>query len=117
LQVIGARHQDARGAEPALKRVMPLEGRLQIAQRIAGGQSLDRIDTPPVRLHGEQQAGTTCDAIDMNRARATYSVLAANMSPGCSQLVSDEIRKQLARFADAVSRHAIQLHRNAAQRS
>src|SRR5450631_4753020 len=57
-KVVIERHQNARGAEAALQRVMALECRLQDAQSIGSGrEALYGADLAAVDLHRQREAG------------------------------------------------------------
>src|SRR5579864_3613082 len=61
------RHQDARGAEAALKRVVPLECGLQDAEPARRGrEALDGSQLAALDLHGERQAGARGLAVDVD---------------------------------------------------
>src|SRR4030095_6931087 len=65
-------------------------------------QSLDREDRCAVRLHGEQQTRTDGLALKHNSAAAAYSLFAAQMSPGQSELVAQEISQRQSRLDEAL---------------
>src|SRR3712207_5973293 len=65
-------HQEARGAEAALERVVAVERLLQRPPL----EALDRAHARAVGLDGEQQAGADGNAVELNRARAADAVLA-----------------------------------------
>ncbi len=61
-------------------------------------QSLDREDRCTVRLHGEEQTRTDGLAVKQNGAATAYSLFAAQMSPGQSKLVAQEISQRQSRL-------------------
>ncbi len=107
-QVGVERHQEARGAEPALQRVVLVEGRLQRA----GLEALDRAHVAPVGLDGERQAGAHRLAVELHRARAADAVLAADLRAG-EALVADEVRQQRARLDLGLVLGAVDAHGDA----
>ena len=61
-------------------------------QLITLGEALDSAQLGAAGLHREHEAGTHCFAVHQDRAGAAYAMLAAEMSAGEIQLLSDEIR-------------------------
>jgi len=109
LQVIGAGHQDARGAEAALQRVVAAERLLQVGQAVdVLVQALDGIDLAAFGLYGQRHTGAAGHAVDVHGAGAADAVLAADVGAGRAQFVSEEVRQQGARFAGAAALLAIE---------
>ena len=87
---------------------MLLERLLQdVELAIRRGESLDRRQLAPVRLHGEHQAGTGSLSVHQHRAGAAYAVLAAEMGAGEPELVAQEIGERDPRFDTALVRLAV----------
>ena len=63
-------------------------------QLITLGEALDSAQLGAAGLHREHEAGTHCFAVHEDRAGAAYAMLAAEMSAGEIQLLSDEIRQR-----------------------
>ena len=63
-------------------------------QLITVGEALDSAQLGAAGLHREHEAGTHCFAVHEDRAGAAYAMLAAEMSAGEIQLLSDEIRQR-----------------------
>src|SRR5579872_7560441 len=77
------RHQDARGAKSALKRVMTLERRLQNAEAIGRGRNpFHRPHRASLDLHRKGQAGAGRYAVDVDGAGPADAVLATDMRAG-----------------------------------
>src|SRR5215471_3599992 len=94
-KVIRKRHQDARGAEAALQRMVLLERLLQRVERAVGGcERLDGGHAAPLRLHRKREAAAHRHAIDQHRAASAYAVFATNMSAGGANDMAQEIGQQ-----------------------
>lgn len=63
-------------------------------QLITVGEALDSAQLGAASLYREHEAGTHCFAVHEDRAGAAYAMLAAEMSAGEIQLLSDEIRQR-----------------------
>src|SRR5262245_39277664 len=70
------RHQDAGGTEATLRRHVLVEAVLQGVQ-VGAGQPLDRGHLAAVGLHGQRDAGADVPAVDLDRAGAAGSLVAA----------------------------------------
>ena len=98
LQHARGQHQEARGAEPALQRVMVDEGLLQRVQPVAVGEPFHRPDLGAVGLGGEHQTASDRRAVEDDRAGAADPVLAAEMGAGQPAILADRIGERLARL-------------------
>src|SRR5207244_4000494 len=106
-QEVERRHQHSRRTEAALQAVMLAERLLQRMERAVGHQTLDRRELGAVGLHGQHQAGARGLAVDENRAGAADAVLAAHVGAGEPEVFAQEIHQQLARWAPALARAAV----------
>src|SRR3954469_225211 len=104
------RHEDARGAEAALQRVLLMERLLKRVQ-ILVGEALDRADARPAGLDGKRQAGADRLAVELDRARAAGALLAADLGPGQPAL-ADEVGERGPRLDVAGVRHAVDQQRD-----
>ena len=95
LQEIVRGEQHARRAEAALERVLRAEGLLELGDRAALGQALDRLDAAAVRLGGQHQAAAHGRAVHAHGARAAHAVLASDVRAGQPELVAEEIDEVL----------------------
>ena len=92
------RQQHARRAEPALERVLRAEGVLQVGDRAALGEALDRLHAAAVGLGGEHQAAAHGRAVHAHGARAADAVLAAHVRAREPEVVAEEVDEVLARL-------------------
>src|SRR5262249_61531848 len=102
------RAQYAGRAESALQGVMLREGALHLVERAGFGEPLDGDDVRTVRLSGILGATAHRSAIDQNRTRAAYAMLAADVNPEGLQLMTQTIAEQHARLGLAGSALSIQ---------
>ena len=93
--------------KPALQRVVAPKRFLERGQRTGAGKRLDRIDTAPVRLHGEEAAAAHGDPVQEDRARAADAVLAADVRAGEPQAVAEEVGQQEPRLDGLAHRAAV----------
>ena len=76
---IRGRHEHARRTDAALRRVMPMKGRLQRPAYGKLGQTLDGDDRPAIRLLCRDHARAYLRAIHQHRARTAVAGIAANL--------------------------------------
>src|SRR5215467_9484326 len=93
LQRIHGQHQETRGAEPALKRVVLDECTLHGMQLIAIGEAFDRANALALGLDREHQAGSDRLVIEDHGTCPAYAVLTPDMRAGQSTFVTDDIDK------------------------
>jgi hypothetical protein len=106
-QQLVRRQQHARRAEPALERVLRSERVLQIGDRAALGEALDRLHPAAVRLGGEHQTAAHRRAVHAHGARAADAVLAAHVRAREPQLVAEKVDQVLARLDLSGHRRAV----------
>ena len=116
-QIKVERHQDAGGAKAALQRVVAAEGFLQDRQPARlRRQPFDGADTGAVGLHRQRQAGARRNPVDLDRAGAADTVLAADMGAGHRQLLAQEVGQQHARLGLGLDGAAVELEADAVAR-
>ena len=94
MQEFQQRHQHTGGAEPALKAVVIVKGLLQRMQLpILAGHALDCVDDGAINLHRKHQATAHRQTVDQNRAGATNTVFATDMSPREANLMAQTINQ------------------------
>jgi hypothetical protein len=109
-KVMIERHQNPRGTEAALQRVMALESLLQNAEPIGSGrQTFHRADVAAVDLHREREASTGDHSVHGHGAGPANAVLASDMRAGGADLVTQKIRQQHAGFRFAADDCAVQV--------
>src|SRR5579863_4616139 len=79
--------QHTRRAEAALQRVARAERLLQIGNNPGIRDALDGFDLGTIALHGKDEATANQLPVDLDRAGAADTVLAADMAAGQSQIV------------------------------
>ena len=84
----------ARSAVAALKSVVLEEGPLQRMQFVAVGDALDRSDVAPVDRGGERQATEHALTVDVHRAGAAQSVVAALLGAGQVQPFAQQVEQR-----------------------
>jgi hypothetical protein len=94
--------------------MMPPKGLLKIVQDARRRETLDRIDAASVCLHGEHQARARGNAVHADGACTAHAMFAADMRSSRAELMPDEIGKQGARLAFAMTRAAVQHDRHRA---
>src|SRR5262249_57906359 len=85
------RAQYAGRAEAALQGVMLREGALHLIERARLSEPLHGDDVRTVRLSGILGAAAHGSAIDQNRTRPAYAMLAADVNPEGLQLMTQKI--------------------------
>ena len=95
-------HEEARGAEAALQRVVIAEGLLQIRQLLAVGEPFHGAYLGAVGLNAEDQAGAHRSVVQDHRAGAADAVLAAQVGAGVAQVVAEHIGQGPAGLDDQV---------------
>jgi hypothetical protein len=109
--------QETRCAKAALKAKLlqkPLLNRMQaLAMFRQTGQSLDGQDLSSVCLNGEEKTRADSFPIKKDRAAAADSLLAAQMAPGKSKMVTQEVRQGQTGLHEPLMRFAVdgQLYR------
>jgi hypothetical protein len=88
----GGGHQKAGRAEAALQAVLVLERLLQRVEPVVLGEGLDGLHLTPVQLRGEHQARLHRLPVDEHGAHAAHPLLTADVGPGETQPVSQEVR-------------------------
>jgi len=109
-QKISRSHKHARGAEPALQRVMRVKRFLQRVHLPDATEALDRFDAAAVGLHRKHQAGTRAVAVYQYRTRAADAVLTTDMGAGEAQRVTQKIGKEEPRLDDGFVDGAVHGH-------
>jgi hypothetical protein len=108
-EIVSKRHQEARRAVAALQSKIAVEGDLQRRERsVRCRQAFNGIDAFAVGLHRQHQARANRLAVHSDRACTAYSVLAADMRSGRTDLVANKIGQQHTRLGKAFHRLAIQ---------
>jgi hypothetical protein len=87
------RQQQARCAEPALKRMGIRERLLKSAELVTVGEAFDRRNRAPINLRGEGETGAYRHLVEEDRARAAHAVLAPEVGPRQQELVAKEVRE------------------------
>src|SRR5215472_14753660 len=90
--------QHAGGAEAALQRVAAPKRILQVGNNTGIGQTLDRLHVGAIALHRKEKAAAHHGVVDKHRAGAADALFAADMRPGQSKVVAQEIHQRLAGF-------------------
>ena len=87
------RHQEARGAEATLKRMVLPESLLQGVKAAVSRERLHGCDLRLISLHGEHQARTDRSSVYQNRAGAANAVLATDMGAREPELFPEKINQ------------------------
>jgi hypothetical protein len=98
LKQLADAHNHSRRAEAALQCVVFLKGRLNRMQPIRWREALNRCDRRPVGHNSKNRAGFDGQAIDIDSAGAALRGIAANMGPGQTKIVAQQMNQQFARF-------------------
>ena len=88
----------ARGAKAALQAVMLAKALLQHRHAVRPGNALDRGDRGAIGLRGKDRAGFHRLAVQIDRAGAAMAGFSADMRPGQSRSLAQDVDRQLARF-------------------
>src|ERR687896_2342970 len=92
------RHQEPRGAEPALERVRLVECALERVQLAVRREALHGPDRAAVCLGCQHQARPDGLAVELDRARAAHALLASDLRAGQPRAVADEVGQERARL-------------------
>src|SRR5918992_2329546 len=92
------RHQEPRGAEPALERVRLVERALERVQLALRREALHGPDRAAVCLGRQHQARPDRLAVELDRARAAHALLASDLRAGQPRAVADEVGQERARL-------------------
>src|SRR5205807_1031219 len=85
------RHQDARGAKPALQGVVASKGLLQHRQLAwSWRKPFDSAQPCTIQLNGKGEASARRHAVDLDCARAAYTVLTTYMCARHAEGVTEE---------------------------
>src|SRR5262249_16783997 len=74
---------------------------------VLGGKSLDGMQFGTVRLNGKHNTGARGLAVEVDGASPAHAMLAANMSAGEAQILTQEIDQELARLTSSFVARAI----------
>src|SRR5207244_6881980 len=108
LQEVRGGHDEARRAEPALQRVLLVEGLLHRVQgAVWAGQALDGGHLSAVGLDGEHEAGEREAAVDEHAAGAAGAMLAGEVHAVLAQLVAQGVCEEAARLDGDLLREAV----------
>src|SRR5438128_11051456 len=103
-------HQNAGGAEAALKTVRFPEGLLNRVHLIGCAEALHRLNIVSIGLYRQHDARAHRRAIEQESTCAAYPMLAADMCSRQFKLMPDEIREQHPRFDSALDGVTIYCH-------
>src|SRR6516225_1416509 len=98
LKVCRAGHDEARGAETTLLRVVVNEGRHHRAQLVPLGQTLDSRKTVSLSLDGQYVAGINRLAVHDHRTRTANTPVADALSTSQVEVVAQSIQQRDARL-------------------
>jgi hypothetical protein len=87
-------HHHARGAEAALQTVLLEKPLLDGMECRTIRQTLDGLQVVTIRLDREHGAGLDRLAVEQDRARAAARGVAADVGPGQSQILPDQVNQQ-----------------------
>ena len=112
----GGAHQHPGRAVAALERVVLVERLLERRQLTVGGEPLDRRDLGALGLHREHHAALHRLAVDVDGAGAAVARVAADVRPGETEVVAEEVDEEPARRHLELDLLAVDLDRDGAAR-